>query len=143
MRLLLRSTTLTPRRRLKQNRSRQFWQILSGSGCHRSFTVLCSLGNNMRGADKKGSRFRINISYFYCRKYLFNRASQVRFNESQASTTAGRVREASRATSFVKEIRLHIETHRLRLRPVMAEDVVDLYRIYGDPATNTFNPAGP
>lgn len=38
---------------------------------------------------------------------------------------------------------MHIETHRLRLRPVMAEDVVDLYRIYGDPATNTFNPAGP
>jgi ribosomal-protein-alanine N-acetyltransferase len=97
----------------------------------------------MRGADKRGSRFRINISYFYCRKYLFNRASQVRLNKSQASTTAGRVREASRATSLVKEIRLHIETHRLRLRPVMAEDVADLYRIYGDPATNTFNPAGP
>ncbi|WP_228288804.1 GNAT family N-acetyltransferase, partial [Klebsiella quasipneumoniae] len=38
---------------------------------------------------------------------------------------------------------MHIETHRLRLRPVMAEDVADLYRIYGDPATNTFNPAGP
>lgn len=25
----------------------------------------------------------------------------------------------------------------------MASDVADLFRIYGDPATNTFNPAGP
>ncbi|MDR6257633.1 ribosomal-protein-alanine N-acetyltransferase [Klebsiella variicola] len=38
---------------------------------------------------------------------------------------------------------MHIDTHRLHLRPVMASDVDDLYRIYGDPATNTFNPAGP
>lgn len=35
------------------------------------------------------------------------------------------------------------ETARLRLRPVTERDVVDLFRIYGDPATNTFNPAGP
>ncbi|MEN5015765.1 GNAT family N-acetyltransferase [Erwinia sp. Eh17-17] len=32
---------------------------------------------------------------------------------------------------------------RLYLRPVNALDADDLFRIYGDPATNTFNPAGP
>ncbi|APG19369.1 MULTISPECIES: GNAT family N-acetyltransferase [Kosakonia] len=36
-----------------------------------------------------------------------------------------------------------IETHRLYLRPVIASDVDDLFNIYGDPATNRFNPAGP
>lgn len=35
------------------------------------------------------------------------------------------------------------ETKRLLLRPVAASDVSALFRIYGDPATNTFNPAGP
>ncbi|MRS15808.1 GNAT family N-acetyltransferase [Enterobacteriaceae bacterium RIT691] len=29
------------------------------------------------------------------------------------------------------------------MRPVHADDVHDLFRIYGDPETNTFNPAGP
>lgn len=42
-----------------------------------------------------------------------------------------------------QEPNLHVETSRLSLRPVLATDVADLYRIYGDPATNTFNPAGP
>lgn len=42
-----------------------------------------------------------------------------------------------------QEACLRIETTRLCLRPVMASDVADLFRIYGDPATNTFNPAGP
>lgn len=32
---------------------------------------------------------------------------------------------------------------RLHLRPVTPSDLDDLFRIYGDPATNTFNPAGP
>ena len=32
---------------------------------------------------------------------------------------------------------------RLYLRRVNASDIDDLFRIYGDPATNTFNPAGP
>ncbi len=32
---------------------------------------------------------------------------------------------------------------RLHVRPVMASDADDLFRIYGDPATNTFNPSGP
>ncbi len=32
---------------------------------------------------------------------------------------------------------------RLFIRPVTPADVDDLFRIYGDPATNTFNPAGP
>lgn len=36
-----------------------------------------------------------------------------------------------------------IETKRLCLRPVKASDVTDLFKIYGDPATNAFNPAGP
>ena len=36
-----------------------------------------------------------------------------------------------------------LQTKRLLLRPVRAEDEADLFRIYGDPATNTFNPAGP
>ena len=31
----------------------------------------------------------------------------------------------------------------LYLRPVTESDLDDLFRIYGDPATNTFNPAGP
>lgn len=38
---------------------------------------------------------------------------------------------------------MRLETTRLRLRPVKASDVADLFKIYGDPATNTFNPAGP
>ncbi|WHU90001.1 GNAT family N-acetyltransferase (plasmid) [Pantoea agglomerans] len=32
---------------------------------------------------------------------------------------------------------------RLCVRPVTPSDADDLFRIYGDPATNTFNPAGP
>lgn len=38
-----------------------------------------------------------------------------------------------------------MQTHpsRLHLRPVITSDADDLFRIYGDPATNTFNPAGP
>ena len=36
-----------------------------------------------------------------------------------------------------------IQTNRLYLRPVISSDVNDLFKIYGDPATNTFNPAGP
>ncbi|HFZ8993374.1 TPA: GNAT family N-acetyltransferase [Citrobacter freundii] len=38
---------------------------------------------------------------------------------------------------------MQIDTNRLRLRPVIASDVTDLFRIYSDPATNIFNPAGP
>jgi len=38
---------------------------------------------------------------------------------------------------------LPITTARLHLRPVINSDGDDLFRIYGDPATNTFNPAGP
>lgn len=35
------------------------------------------------------------------------------------------------------------DTLRLFIRPVTPSDTDDLFRIYGDPATNTFNPAGP
>lgn len=35
------------------------------------------------------------------------------------------------------------EHSRLYLRPVNPSDVNDLFRIYGDPATNMFNPSGP
>lgn len=35
------------------------------------------------------------------------------------------------------------QSERLTLRPITMSDVDDLFRIYGDPATNTFNPAGP
>lgn len=38
---------------------------------------------------------------------------------------------------------MRIQTKRLYLRPVISSDVDDLFKIYGDPATNTFNPAGP
>ncbi|ALB64875.1 GCN5-related N-acetyltransferase [Cronobacter condimenti 1330] len=38
---------------------------------------------------------------------------------------------------------MFLQTTRLLLRPVSATDVDDLFRIYGDPATNAFNPAGP
>lgn len=41
------------------------------------------------------------------------------------------------------EENLRVETQRLCLRPVIASDATDLFRIYGDPATNIFNPAGP
>jgi len=34
-------------------------------------------------------------------------------------------------------------TSRLLLRPPRAEDLASLFAIYGDPATNQFNPAGP
>ncbi|WP_311790376.1 GNAT family N-acetyltransferase, partial [Pantoea sp. UBA5923] len=34
-------------------------------------------------------------------------------------------------------------SERLILRPVSVQDRDTLMRIYGDPATNTFNPAGP
>ena len=36
-----------------------------------------------------------------------------------------------------------VETQRLHLRPVQPGDADDLFRIYGDPATNEFNPSGP
>ncbi|HDX4047948.1 TPA: GNAT family N-acetyltransferase [Enterobacter soli] len=36
-----------------------------------------------------------------------------------------------------------VEMKRLCLRPVVASDADALFRIYGDPATNTFNPSGP
>ncbi len=38
---------------------------------------------------------------------------------------------------------MDFNTKRLYLRPVKPEDVSALFAIYGDPATNTFNPAGP
>lgn len=38
---------------------------------------------------------------------------------------------------------MYITSQRLTMRPVSEFDVADLFRIYGDPATNTFNPAGP
>lgn len=38
---------------------------------------------------------------------------------------------------------MRLTTSRLHLRPVITSDADDLFRIYGDPATNTFNPAGP
>lgn len=38
---------------------------------------------------------------------------------------------------------MQLATSRLHLRPVTTSDTDDLFRIYGDPATNTFNPAGP
>lgn len=38
---------------------------------------------------------------------------------------------------------MELRTERLHLRPVREQDLEDLFRIYGDPATNTFNPAGP
>lgn len=40
-------------------------------------------------------------------------------------------------------VMMHTQSERLAMRPVTASDVDDLFRIYGDPATNTFNPAGP
>ncbi len=36
-----------------------------------------------------------------------------------------------------------LTTARLRLSALTPEDADDLYRIYGDPQTHTFNPAGP
>lgn len=41
------------------------------------------------------------------------------------------------------ELKLRLQTNRLYLRPVISSDADDLFKIYGDPATNTFNPAGP
>lgn len=38
---------------------------------------------------------------------------------------------------------MQLQPSRLNLRPVTASDLDDLFRIYGDPATNTFNPTGP
>lgn len=38
---------------------------------------------------------------------------------------------------------MQLQSPRLHLRPVITSDVDDLFRIYGDPATNAFNPAGP
>lgn len=38
---------------------------------------------------------------------------------------------------------MQLHPTRLYLRPVTESDLNDLFRIYGDPATNTFNPAGP
>ena len=38
---------------------------------------------------------------------------------------------------------MQLHPTRLYLRPVTESDLDDLFRIYGDPATNTFNPAGP
>lgn len=38
---------------------------------------------------------------------------------------------------------MRVQTNRLSLRPVISSDADSLFNIYGDPATNTFNPAGP
>lgn len=38
---------------------------------------------------------------------------------------------------------MELKTERLHLHPVREQDLEDLFRIYGDPAINTFNPAGP
>lgn len=38
---------------------------------------------------------------------------------------------------------MELHSERLCYRPVCEEDLADLFRIYGDPATNTYNPAGP
>lgn len=38
---------------------------------------------------------------------------------------------------------MQFDIDRLHLRPVKESDLDELFRIYGDPATNTFNPAGP
>ncbi|WP_369790463.1 GNAT family N-acetyltransferase [Rouxiella sp. WC2420] len=38
---------------------------------------------------------------------------------------------------------MQLTSERLILRPIRASDLDDLFRIYGDPATNQFNPAGP
>lgn len=37
---------------------------------------------------------------------------------------------------------MQLTSERLILRPVQSGDIDDLFRIYGDPATNQFNPAG-
>lgn len=39
--------------------------------------------------------------------------------------------------------KVEIITERLILRPVVSSDAASLFSIYGDPATNLFNPAGP
>lgn len=38
---------------------------------------------------------------------------------------------------------MYLQSARLLLRAMRPSDDKDLFRIYGDPATNTFNPAGP
>ncbi|MGC6388874.1 GNAT family N-acetyltransferase [Ewingella sp. S1.OA.A_B6] len=38
---------------------------------------------------------------------------------------------------------MHTQSKRLHLRPVISSDTAALFSIYGDPATNMFNPAGP
>ena len=38
---------------------------------------------------------------------------------------------------------MHLQSERLILRPAAATDIDALFRIYGDPVTNMFNPAGP
>jgi len=43
----------------------------------------------------------------------------------------------------MQEVLLQPDAMRLLIRPVICSDADDLFRIYGDPATNTFNPAGP
>lgn len=43
----------------------------------------------------------------------------------------------------LREKSVIVETKRLQLRPVTETDAQTLFSIYGDPATNQFNPAGP
>lgn len=42
-----------------------------------------------------------------------------------------------------RDLNMQLISERLVIRPVVAQDREMLMRIYGDPATNTFNPAGP
>ncbi len=49
----------------------------------------------------------------------------------------------SKSLANHQEAALALYTSRLLLRPVAKDDLGDLFAIYGDPATNTFNPAGP
>ena len=38
---------------------------------------------------------------------------------------------------------MELHSARMQYRPVRDDDLADLFRIYGDPETNTYNPAGP
>jgi len=48
-----------------------------------------------------------------------------------------------RRSSPPRELNMQLISERLAMRPVVAQDRETLMRIYGDPATNSFNPAGP
>jgi len=94
---------------------------------------------------------RITRDQYHARGFLAQSAMSVRnFRTAVGSTddsswvvTCTWQYEEAPLSGRLLRITERVTTSRLHLRPVIISDADDLFRIYGDPATNTSNPADP